>query len=53
MCNIDNLSKDYLNLLNGLSAKGRKRFLEGEFADATPNALFSLEDIDKWRVNDG
>jgi phage terminase large subunit-like protein len=51
--NLDNLSKDYLDLLNGLSARGRKRFLEGEFADATPNALFSLDDIEKWRVNDG
>jgi predicted phage terminase large subunit-like protein len=31
----------------------RKRFLEGEFADATPNALFHEEDIDRWRVIDG
>jgi phage terminase large subunit-like protein len=27
--------------------------LDGDFADATPNALFADEHIDKWRVNDG
>ena len=31
----------------------QKRFLRGEFADATPNALFADETIDKWRVIDG
>jgi hypothetical protein len=48
--NIQNLSSDYMDLLQGMSARGRKRFMDGEFADATPNALFSMEDIDKWRV---
>jgi phage terminase large subunit-like protein len=32
-----------------MSARMRKRFLEGEFADATPGALFSDEIIEKWR----
>ena len=31
----------------------KKRFYDGEFADATPNALFRDEDIEKWRVIDG
>mgnify|MGYP007100045261 FL=1 len=51
--NQENLTAGYLDTLKGLSARGRKRFLEGEFADATPNALFAEEDIDKWRVLDG
>jgi phage terminase large subunit-like protein len=32
-----------------MSAKQQKRFRYGEFADATPNALFTDECIDKWR----
>jgi phage terminase large subunit-like protein len=51
--NAENLSAGYLDTLRGLSARLRKRFLEGEFADATPNALFNDEVIDKWRVTDG
>lgn len=48
--NAENVSSDYLNTLKGLSSRLQKRFLKGEFADATPNALFRDEDIDKWRV---
>lgn len=51
--NVENLSEGYLETLEGLSARLRKRFLEGDFADANPNALFSDETIDKWRVLDG
>ena len=51
--NLANLSPDYLAMLAGLSARMRRRFEEGEFADATPNALFDEADIDKWRVPDG
>ena len=51
--NAENISKDYLATLEGLSVRLQKRFLKGEFADATPNALFHDEDIDKWRVTDG
>lgn len=51
--NKENLSDTYLNTLAGLSGKAQKRFALGEFADATPNALFPEEHIDKWRVNDG
>ena len=49
--NAANLSADYLATLQGMSARMRKRFLEGEFADATPNQLFRDEDMDTWRVN--
>lgn len=51
--NADNLAADYLDTLRHLSARHRRRFLDGEFADATPNALFPEEHIDRWRVIDG
>lgn len=50
--NADNLPSGYLDTLRGLSARLQKRFLRGEFADATPNALFPDEVIDKWRKLD-
>jgi phage terminase large subunit-like protein len=51
--NQENVSAGYLETLKNLSARLQKRFLKGEFADATPNQLFHEEDIDKWRVTDG
>ena len=51
--NIANLSSEYIGQLEGLPAKMRARFLEGRFADATPNALFPDEYVDRWRVIDG
>lgn len=51
--NMENLSPEYLKTLETLPANMRKRFLEGNFADANPNALFPEENIDKWRVLDG
>lgn len=48
--NAENLPADYeTKTLGGLSARQQKRFRYGEFADATPNALFHDETIDKWR----
>lgn len=51
--NQQNLSPEYLQNLEGMSARMRKRFLDGQFADANPTALFPEEHIDKWRVMDG
>lgn len=51
--NTDNLADGYLNTLKSMSSRARKRFLDGEFADATPNQLFPEEHIDRWRVTDG
>ena len=51
--NRENVSEDYLKTLESMSSRMRKRFLEGEFGDATPNALFFDENIDTWRVVDG
>lgn len=50
--NVQNLSSDYIQTLEALPARLRKRFLEGEFRDASPNALFSEEIIDRWRAID-
>lgn len=51
--NVNNLSDGYLETLKGLSARLRRRFLDGEFTDATPNALFDDSVFEKWRVIDG
>jgi hypothetical protein len=51
--NAENLSAGYLETLRGLSARLRTRFLDGAFADATPNALFADDVFEKWRVLDG
>jgi phage terminase large subunit-like protein len=51
--NRDNLSPEYIAQLEAMPARMRARFLEGKFADATPNALFPEEVIDRWRVMDG
>lgn len=52
--NAENLPEGYIEkTLAGLSSRMKRRFLEGRFADANPNALFKEEDIDKWRVLDG
>ena len=51
--NADNLPDGYIDTLRALSPRARRRFLDGEYADATPNALFPEECIDRWRVLDG
>lgn len=51
--NQDNLSPEYLALLEAMPARMRKRFAQGEFGDANPNALFPDEHIERWRVVDG
>lgn len=48
-----NLSADYIKTLEALPARLRKRFLEGQFRDASPNALFTDEMIDRYRLLDG
>lgn len=51
--NVENLSPEYIASLESMSARMRKRFLDGVFADENPQALFPEEHIDKWRVTDG
>lgn len=47
--NKDNIAAGYLETLEGMAPRLRKRFLDGEFGDATPGALFSDTVIDMWR----
>lgn len=51
--NLDNLAPEFISSLKNLSGRRRKRFLDGEFADANPNALWSQETFDKHRIMDG
>ncbi len=51
--NAENISPEYLEGLSLLSGRAKRRFVEGEFADATPNALFEEGIIDTWRVASG
>jgi hypothetical protein len=50
--NVENLSPEYLKTLEQLPARLRKRFLEGEFRDMAPNALFVDEYLERYRVID-
>ncbi len=50
--NVKNLSSDYIQTLESLPPRLRKRFLDGEFRDASPNALFSEEVLERWRAID-
>lgn len=47
--NSDNLPAEYIARLEGMSARMRKRFLDGEYAEAAPGALWTEEMIDRWR----
>lgn len=51
--NKENLSPEYLETLEGLSERMKRRFKYGEFSDATPNALFDEAVIDLWRADQG
>lgn len=48
-----NISPEYLQMLAGLPSRMRRRFEFGEYAEATPNALFDEIWIDRYRVMDG
>jgi len=48
--NMNNLSESYLETLNELSEKQKRRFLYGEYTDDTEGALWKREWIDKTRL---
>lgn len=50
--NVENLSETYLKTLEALPAHLKQRFLLGEFSDENPNALFTFEKIEQYRVID-
>lgn len=51
--NAANLPAGYMQQLSELSARLQRRFLQGEWAEANPQALFREDDLDRWRVMDG
>ena len=48
--NVENISKDYLELLNALPERKKKRFLRGEFGDDNEGALWTDDLINNLRV---
>lgn len=51
--NRENIAADYLETLETMSGKMRRRFLDGEFGEAVAGALFEDSVIETWRVTDG
>lgn len=50
--NQENLATEYMETLKGLPGRLRARFLEGNFRSTLSNALFSDENIERYRVID-
>src|SRR5258708_4623140 len=50
--NAENLPADYFAQLDGLPARMRVRFRDGEFGDAAEGALWTPESIERWREAD-
>jgi phage terminase large subunit-like protein len=51
--NRENVATDYLETLDSMSARMRKRFRDGDFGEEVAGALFTEEVIEKFRVIDG
>lgn len=49
--NVENISEEYLNLLQSLPERKRKRFLRGEFGDDSEGALWSDDLLNSTRLN--
>jgi phage terminase large subunit-like protein len=49
--NKQNLSPEFIESLASLPERQRKRFYEGQYSDATENALFTYEQIEALRVD--
>lgn len=50
--NKENISEDYLQMLENMPPAKRRRFLDGLFAENSDNALWTEDIINKNRVND-
>lgn len=48
--NVENLAPGYIEELEKLPARLRKRFLDGLYADLAPDALWTEEILDRYRV---
>lgn len=51
--NRENLNEAYLQNLEDLGTRSKKRFLDGEYSDDNPNALFNDTNFDSNRVLNG
>lgn len=47
--NLENISEDYIAILDSMPERQRKRFKDGEFVDDIDGALFKQSDIDRNR----
>lgn len=50
--NAANLPPEYIESLESLPARMKLRFLDGQFANDVPGALWTLESIETWRTID-
>jgi len=50
--NIDNLPEEYIAELEAMPARHRKRFLDGDYAETTDQALWTVEGLDKMRTTE-
>lgn len=51
--NAENIADDYIDTLQSMSGRMRRRFLDGEFGEAVAGALFDDAVIESYRVTDG
>lgn len=49
--NLDNISDEYMEILNSMPLRKRKRFMNGEFSDDTEGALWTDDLINNTRVS--
>lgn len=47
--NLDNLPAEYIQILEDMPARNRKRFLDGDYAETTDQALWTVESLEKCR----
>lgn len=48
--NLENIDEEYIDTLNTLGRRQKKRFLDGDFSEGDEGVLWKREDIDKGRV---
>lgn len=51
--NSDNISEEYFSVLDAMSAAKQKRFKQGEWAEDTEGALWTIEGLDRSRIDLG
>ena len=49
--NVANLPESYIDELKNQSGRMKRRFLEGEYGEVAPGALWMEETLDRWRVD--